>query len=207
MQEALLTKGKPSLGPPVGIDIEGAGANSSWIKTAGATGSYSGQMDFSGGSVVDYLRIPYASSPFPTGENMEVRMRLIIYSTYENKPFFLISKFTGGTGANSADWSLFRDTAGGLRLTTTTTGGNPTGTPTGATIPLNQVFEIRWTMIDGTFKIYLDGTQVYTNTLAYRQLPIDWMLGTYLNAASTGATVNGTRAFWSLLGLRIRRLK
>ena len=206
MQEALLTKGKPALGPPVGIDIEGAGASSSWIKTAGATGSYSGQMDFSGGSVVDYLRIPYASSPFPTGENMEIRMRLIIYSTYENKPFFLISKFTGNTGTNTADWSLFRDTAGVLRVTTTTNGGNPTGTPTGATIPLNEIFELRWVWKNGGFGIYLNNAEVFTGTVGPRQLPIDWMLGTYLNAASSGATINGTRAFWSLLGLRIKRL-
>lgn len=206
MQEILMTKVRPRDIPPVGVTVEGAVANSSWTRTAGVGGEYTGTLNFDGSARVDYLRIPYGGTPYPTGENMEIRMRAVIYSTYETKPFFLISKLTGATAANSADWSLLRDTAGGLRLTTTTTGGNPSGTPTGATIPLNQEFELKWVWKDGGFGIYLDNIEVHVGTIGPRQIPIDWMFGTYLNQGSTGATINGTRALWSLLGLRIRRL-
>lgn len=204
MQEALITKSAATLGPPVGIDIEGVAASSSWTRTAGVSGDYSGTLNFTG-NVVDYVRIPYGGTPFPTGENVEIRIRAVIYSVYEaSKPFYLISKYTGATASvNTADWVLQRNTSGILMFNVGANGVNPVGT--GTAIPLNEEFEITWTRRDNTFTIHFNGILVYTGSNAARQSPIDWMIGSYLNQGQTGATINGSRALWSLLGLRIRR--
>lgn len=207
MNEMTLVKGKGPPKPLVGIDIEGAVAESGWTKTAGVSTNAEMTYMFAGSSVYDYIRIPYANTPYPNGENMELRMKLVIYSIANTAlPVYLITKYTGATtSVNTSDWTLQRRANGNLAYNNAASGVNPIDT--GKAIPLNEIFELRWVRVGNSVSLYYNDELVHsTSTSPLRSAPIDWMIGAMMNAANNGTSTNGSRMTWSLVGLRIKRL-
>ena len=209
MHELLMSKAKnPELPPPTSLTIEGSGAPNTWTATSGVSLNGDGSYNFTG-TVLDTLRIPYQNTPFPTGEAVDIRLRAIIYTIYEPaKPVYFLSKWAGATaGENFYDFVLQRHTDGKFAYNV---GSMAAGKYiTTAAITLNKEFEIRWVVDkNGAFTLKFDGTLVATGNLpAWRQSPLDWMIGSFLNAAQTAGTTNGARTNWKLIGLRIIRGK
>lgn len=209
MNELLCLKKKnPDLPPPTSLTIEGAGAPNTWTTTSGVSSDGNGGYNFTG-TVLDTIRIPYQNTPFPTGEAVDIRLRAIIYTIYETtKPVYLLSKWAGATpGENFYDFVLQRGTDGKFAYNI----GSITANRfiTSATIALNKEFELHWVVDkNGAYIVSFDGAVVGSGNLpAWRQSPLDWMLGSFLNAAQTAGTVNGARTNWKLIGLRVIRGK
>lgn len=204
MQEPnLLKKKKLSL---AGIGIEGAADPSTWTYTSGVHSNNDNIYTFDGTSQVDYIRIPYANTPWPTGENMEIRLKARISQVYDtaNNIYFL-AKWSGSTSTTDDDWVMQRRSDGKLYFTIASLSGNPIAT--GVSVPIGQDFEIYWRRLGDQFYAEFNGVQCYSSTFAaQRQAPVDWMIGGYINAANTGVSTNAARAAWSLLGLKINRL-
>ena len=209
MLEMLLSKKmNPELPPPTSLTIEGAGAPNTWTATSGVSLNGDGSYSFAGTNL-DTLRIPYQNTPFPTGEAVDIRLRAIIYTIYETtKPVYFLSKWAGATpGENFYDFVLQRHTDGKLAYNVGSMSNNKFITT--ATITLNKEFELRWIVSKtGAFTLSMDGNVVGSGNLpAWRQSPLDWMIGSFLNAAQTAGTTNGARTNWKLIGLRVIRGK
>lgn len=204
----ILKKNNPELPPPTSLTIEGAGAPNTWTATSGVSLNGDGSYSFAG-TALDTLRIPYQNTPFPTGEAVDIRLRAIIYTIYEPaKPVYFLSKWAGATaGENFYDFVLQRHTDGKFAYNVGSMASSKYAT--GVAIALNKEFEIRWVVDkNGAFTLSFDGTVVASGNLpAWRQSPLDWMIGSYLNQAQTAGTVNGARTNWKLIGLRIIRGK
>ena len=209
MLEMLLSKKmNPELPPPTSLTIEGAGAPNTWTATSGVSLNGDGSYSFAG-TTLDTLRIPYQNTPFPTGEAVDIRLRAIVYTIYETtKPVYFLSKWAGATpGENFYDFVLQRHTDGKLAYNVGSMSNNKFITT--ATITLNKEFELRWIVSKtGAFTLSMDGNVVGSGNLpAWRQSPLDWMIGSFLNAAQTAGTTNGARTNWKLIGLRVIRGK
>lgn len=204
---ASVKKSVPDYPPPVGVVIEDASAPDTWTATSGTTTD--GNTYFFNGTTLDTLRIPYQNTPYPTGESVDISLRAIINTIYEtSKPVYFLSKWAGATaGENFYDFVLQRHTDGKLAFNVGSLSSSKF--VTSAAIALNKEFELRWRVTkDGVFSLAMDGTVVYTGTLPnWRQSPLDWMIGSYLNQGQTAGTVNGARTKWELRGLRINRGK
>lgn len=203
MHEAMLLKKKVNTSG--GISISGAGVPSSWTKSSGVTSESDGTYTFTGSSI-DYIRIPYGTSPYPIGQDMEIRMNAVVYSQTNNgNSLYLLGKWMQVSG--QGEFCLQRWNDGTIRLSIGSISENIYQTTTGPNnvIALNTPFDFFWQRKGSSFLAMLNGNTIYSASLAAeRQCNVDWVVGSYLNQSNgIVGTQYATAGNWKLNSLSI----
>lgn len=153
------------------------------------------------GNVVDYIRIPYANTPSPVAENVQVTIRFIVNSINGTR-LDLLSRYMQGNDAPS--WIISVNASRAIEYIY----NNISLTTTGAISAFGVEQDLIYKRVNGVYTISINGLQcfsmnypgTFTNTW-------DWVLGSYLN--STGGVIASTYAFpcnWQLLELTVARI-
>lgn len=194
---------KPSSsGTNNGVDIQGWDSIT-LTKTAGCTPrSVDGKVvyDFSI-NTVNWLRIPYANTPYPLGDDCEIIVRFIIREIKPGQRVILWSRYKQGFDSPS---SMIRVNAdGGIVY-----GANNASYTTTGVVSFNVEHEIKVVRVNNTYNVYLDEVQIFQLVRVGVYLANwDWVFGSYLSAQD--AVITATYAFpvdWSLLGVTVKRI-
>lgn len=185
------------------ISIEGVPSEPSWFRSQGGHKNPDNTYTFDGISSLDYIRIPYGTSPYPTGENMEIRLNARIMSQAAGPALYLLGKWYLQPG--DGEITFKRAQNGNLALDIGSISESATQS-TSATIPLNQDFEIYWRRLGTNMHVEFNGVQCLSLTQpVQRQINIDWVVGGYLNA-SNQVDLTAGKGSWKLNSLKINRL-
>lgn len=203
MLDPMLMKKKVAAGS--GVNIAGAGAVSSWTKSSGVVTGSDGTYTFTGGSQIDYIRIPYGTSPYPVGEDMEIRMNAIVYSQTNNgNALYLIGKWLQVAGQGEFCFQRAQD--GTIRLSIGSISEQSYQPTSGSNvIALNTTFDFFWQRRGSSFLAQLNGNTIYSATFATeRQCAVDYVLGSYLTSSNTIVGTNyATMGNWKVNSLSI----
>jgi hypothetical protein len=197
MHEAFLLKKSAVVGGS-GITIASWGgglSNSAGVTKTGSTYS------FAGGSVVDYIRIPYSGTPSPVAENCQITIRFKV-TTIGGTRLDLLSRYKQGNDAPS--WMISVNANKAIEYVYDNILATASGSISGFGIEQVLVFK----RVNGVYTITLNGTQIYSlNYPGTFSNTWDWVLGSYLNGAEQ--VIQGTYAFpctWQLLELTVIRI-
>ncbi|BDD79384.1 hypothetical protein [Burkholderia phage FLC8] len=188
------------------INIEGGGATNTWTKSSGVTQGSDGSYTFAGGAQIDYIRIPYGTSPYPIGEDMEIRMNAVVYSqnTGNGNSLYLIGKWLQVAGQGEFCFQRYND--GTVRLSIGSISESVYQSTSGSNnIALNTPFDFFWQRKGSAFLCKLNGNTIYSNTFAtQRKCNVDWVLGSYLTSSGTiVGTQFATMGNWKINSLSI----
>lgn len=199
MQELQLVKKKST----DGISI--AGESSVTDRTlSNVTSNSDGSFSFTGaGSSYSYLRIPYATTPYPVGEDMEFRMKGRILTQGDANPIYMLGRWT--TIAGLGEICFKRTSTGAVQLDIGPITEQSTQSTTGS-IALNTDFDFYWRHTGTTMYAELNGVNIFNATgIANRQVNNDWVLGGYLNTSNQPSS-GPSKSSWLLYSLTINRL-
>lgn len=151
----------------------------------------------------EWLRIPYGTSPYPIGENMELTMRYIIQSTpLTNQALYLLGKWRTISGDGELD---IKRTVGGLLSFDIGTISENAEQATTTSLPIQTETEIYWKRQGTRMLCVVNGNVAYDTTVTeQRQRPVDWVVGGYLN--SSNAVQASSRANLLVKYLKINRI-
>lgn len=197
MQELnLLSTKLPSV-----LDIEGwSGA---LTKSSDATLS-NGAWNFAGGSQVDYIRIPYQNTPYPLGENMEIRFSARI-NRQSDGVLALLCKWLQVAGNGEIAIQVLPDGTLINSIGSITEQGTQV---TSAVITYGEDFEIYYRFLNNTVTMEFNGVECLNIPgTPSRSINSDWVIGSYLDPSGNPLQGNFvTDADWKMYNLKINRL-
>lgn len=182
-----------------GIDIDGW--NGTVTTSPGVTQVFvEGKLTFNfSPSAVNWVRIPYAGTPYPRGEDCDIAVKFNI----RNIPSGYVIV-----------WSKFRqgDNVASIMPVVRANGnvivyfGGATY-PTASFVTFNAEHELKTTRRGSVYTTYLDGVQILQFTaVGNDQAAYDWTFGSYFDPyGNIITTTYANPADWTLLGISIKR--